>query len=319
MGRLPYQVLVILYRHDGNSIKYCIFEREIPNHQIQFIAGGGENNETPLQAAMREVYEESGITDVSFQQLTSICYIPTNVFTENQRQIWGKDVFVIPEYSYGARVKSDKVTISNEHTGYKWVSYDEAISQLKWDSNKTALYELNCKLALSDMPDMTAEEVVKIIKLFEENGIEVYVDGGWGVDALLGTQTRKHDDLDIALPHRFVPKLRELLESRGYKDVPRSDTRDCNFVLSDDKGHFIDVHTFTIDESGKNVFGVAYEPRHLTGFGTINAYPVKCPPPEVMVEFHTGYNVDENDFHDMTVLCERFGFPLPKDYEKFSR
>jgi len=164
---------------------------------------------------------------------------------------------------------------------------------------------------------MTADEVVEIIKLFEQNGIEVYVDGGWGVDALLGKQTRKHDDLDIALPHRFVPKLRELLEDRGYKDVPRDDTRDCNFVLGNDKGHLVDVHSYTFDENGKNIFGVAYEPRHLTGSGMIDGYPVKCPPPDVMVEFHTGYDVDENDYHDAKVLCERFNIPLPKDYEKF--
>ena len=164
---------------------------------------------------------------------------------------------------------------------------------------------------------MTAGAVVTIIELLEQNGIEVYIDGGWGVDALLGEQTRKHDDLDIVLPHRFVPKLRELLEARGYEDVPRPDTRDCNFVLGDDDGHLVDVHTYTFDENGNNIFGLAFEPRHLTGTGTINGYPVKCVPPDVMVEFHTGYDVDENDFHDTKALCERFNIPLPKDYKKF--
>ena len=166
-------------------------------------------------------------------------------------------------------------------------------------------------------PEMTAEEAVKIIKLLERNGIEVYVDGGWGVDALLGGQSRKHEDLDIALPHKYVPKLRELLEARGYEDVPRADTRDCNFVLGDDKGHLVDVHSYTFDENGANVFGVAYEPRHLTGTGTINGYPVKGIPPDVMVAFHTGYDVDEDDYHDAKALCDRFDISLPKDYEKF--
>ena len=166
-------------------------------------------------------------------------------------------------------------------------------------------------------PEMTAEDAVKIIMLLEQNGIEVYVDGGWGVDALLGRQTRKHDDLDIALPHRFVPKLRELLEAHGYKDVPRSDTRDCNFVLGDDQGHLVDVHSYTFDEDGTNIFGVAYEPHHLTGVGTINGYPVKGVPPDVMVEFHTGYDVDKDDYRDVKALCERFGIPLPKEYETY--
>jgi lincosamide nucleotidyltransferase A/C/D/E len=166
-------------------------------------------------------------------------------------------------------------------------------------------------------PEMTADDAVMIIKLLEQNGIEVYVDGGWGVDALLCEQTRKHEDIDIALPHKYVGKIRELLEERGYRDVPRDDTRDCNFVLGDDKGRLVDIHTYTFDENGANIFGVAYEPRHLTGSGKINGYPVKCPPPDVMVEFHTGYAVDADDYRDTKALCERFNIPLPKDYENF--
>ena len=166
---------------------------------------------------------------------------------------------------------------------------------------------------------MTAGAVVKIIELLEQNGIEVYIVGGWDVDALLGEKTRKHEDLDIALPHKFVPKLRELLEARGYEDVPRPDTSDCNFVLGDDKGHLVDVHSYTFDENGKNIYGIAFEPHHLTGTGTINGYPVKCVPPDVMVEFHTGYDIGENDLHDVTALCERFNIPLPKDYEEFEK
>ena len=36
--------------------------------------------------------------------------------------------------------------LSNEHNGFEWLTYDEAITRLTWDSNKTALYELNCRL-----------------------------------------------------------------------------------------------------------------------------------------------------------------------------
>ena len=165
--------------------------------------------------------------------------------------------------------------------------------------------------------EMTAKYVVEFIKLLEQNQIDVYVDGGWGIDALLGEQTRKHGDLDIALPHEHVHKLRELLEARGYKDVPQNDTRDCNFVLGDDKHHAIDVHTYIFDEKGNNVFGVAYEPHHLTGTGTIDGYPVKCIPADVMVEFHSGYELDKNDYHDVQALCDKFGFELPEEYQKF--
>ena len=62
---------------------------------------------------------------------------------------------------------------------------------------------------------MTAEDVVSLCKQLDELGIEMRIDGGWGVDALLGEQTRSHGDLDIALEYRFVPKVREYLESQG--------------------------------------------------------------------------------------------------------
>jgi len=169
----------------------------------------------------------------------------------------------------------------------------------------------------SRSPVMMAEDVVGVIALLEQHDIEVYVDGGWGVDALLGRQTRKHEDLDIALPHKYVPQLRELLCAVGYKDMPWDNTRDCNFVMGDDQWRLVDVHTFTFDENGNNIYGVAYEPQHLVGTGSINGYPVKCPPPEVMVEFHTGYDVDEDDYHDVKLLCEQFDISLPKEYERF--
>ena len=66
------------------------------------------------------------------------------------------------------------------------------------------------------------------------------VDGGWGVDALLGRQTRKHDDLDIAIPHKDVPKLRRILAEKGFNEIFRDDSRECNFVLQDEAGNQLD-------------------------------------------------------------------------------
>ncbi len=166
---------------------------------------------------------------------------------------------------------------------------------------------------------MTAADVVDLIRLMERNGVEVYIDGGWGVDALLGEQTRSHSDLDIALPHKYVPQLRKLLAARGYEELPRNDTRDCNFVLSDAEGHQVDVHSYTFDDQGKNIQGVAYIPEHLTGIGSITGYPVKCISPEWMVKFHSGYELDQNDYRDVLALCQRFGFSLPGEFKKFDR
>lgn len=165
---------------------------------------------------------------------------------------------------------------------------------------------------------MKAEIVIELLELFAENGIETVVDGGWGVDALLGKQTRFHEDLDIAIPHKNVPKLRKLLTDRDFKDIPCDDTRDCNFVLGDGAGNAVDVHSYTFDEQGNNIFGIEYLPEHFTGTGTIGGYAVKCITPEWSVKFHTGYESDENDFADVSALCEQFNIPLPKEYDKFT-
>jgi len=78
---------------------------------------------------------------------------------------------------------------------------------------------------------MQANDVFELLKLLEQQGLDVVVDGGWGVDALVGHQTRAHADLDIAIEHKDVSKLRELLEARDYKDVPQPNSTDFNFVL----------------------------------------------------------------------------------------
>ena len=170
-----------------------------------------------------------------------------------------------------------------------------------------------------DKPEMTATAVLELVRLFDENQIEVIIDGGWGVDALLGEQTRPHTDLDIAMPHKYVPQIKAILEARGYKDVPRPDTRDCNFVLGDDRGHDVDIHTYSYDEQGNLVFGLAYPLDSLNGIGLIVNYPIRFITPDWLVKFHTGYQKDENDFRDVKALCQRFGIEMPADYAIFEK
>jgi lincosamide nucleotidyltransferase A/C/D/E len=163
-----------------------------------------------------------------------------------------------------------------------------------------------------------ASDVVELLNFLEESGVEVHVDGGWAVDALLGQQTRSHDDLDIAIPRGQVPLLRRLMGTRGFHERPRADSWECNFVLADDGNRRLDVHSYTLDAAGKNVGGVPYVAEHLTGSGIIAGRRVHCIDPVWLVKFHTGYEVDEKDHQDVRLLCERFGFPVPDEYAKFS-
>ncbi len=46
---------------------------------------------------------------------------------------------------------------------------------------------------------MQAQDVLEIVHRLEGAGVVVWLDGGWGVDALLGRQTRPHDDVDVII------------------------------------------------------------------------------------------------------------------------
>lgn len=164
---------------------------------------------------------------------------------------------------------------------------------------------------------MKAADVVNTIKLLCSHQIEIYVDGGWCVDALAGKQTREHLDLDIAVPHKFDKKLRGVLKEKGFEELALPYSWECNYVLKNAEGLRVDVHTYELDEHGTNIFGVPYEAIHLTGTGSINGYSVKCISAEWTMKFHTGYALDENDYHDVLVLSRKFDLPIPPEYDRF--
>lgn len=159
-----------------------------------------------------------------------------------------------------------------------------------------------------------ANDVVDLYNLLDKNGIRIHIDGGWGIDALLGKQTRPHNDLDIAVQHKDVPKLRKLLKERGYEEIRKESAKDYNFVLGDDKGHEVDVHIYTFDSEGNNIYGIEYPAASLTGTGTINGQTVRCIGLEWVLKFHENFEPNDNDIKDIKTLCKKFGVKPPENY-----
>ncbi len=144
MARAPFQVLVVPFRRRDRNLEYAIFRRTDAGYW-QGIAGGGEDEETPLDAARREAEEEAGISAESdFVALDAVSKKPVEQVVGTL--LWGQDVLVIPEYCFGVEVASKQLVLSREHTEYRWVPYETARYMLHWDSNKTALSELNNRL-----------------------------------------------------------------------------------------------------------------------------------------------------------------------------
>jgi len=140
--RAPYQVLIFPFIKEENKHYYAIFKRKDLGIW-QGLAGGGEGDESPLEAAKREAYEEAAIGgDSRYIRLSSMTTIPAANICG---LIWG-DTVMIPEFSFGVEVSSKELKISSEHIQYLWLSCDGAINKLRHDSNKSALWELDYRL-----------------------------------------------------------------------------------------------------------------------------------------------------------------------------
>jgi lincosamide nucleotidyltransferase A/C/D/E len=172
--------------------------------------------------------------------------------------------------------------------------------------------------------NVNSVDLVDFYRTITQLGIELWIDGGWGVDALLGEQTRPHKDLDIAIQKKDVPALRNLLQARGYTDIKLEDARPWNFVLGDESGREIDVHVVVLDHQGNGIYGppekgAKYPAASLTGTGNIDGQAVRCILPEWTVKFHSGYDSKDKDFRDVSALCKKFGIDLPAVYERFKQ
>src|SRR5262245_37901374 len=104
---------------------------------------------------------------------------------------------------------------------------------------------------------MDAQSVVAVYTALERNGVAVWIDGGWCVDALLERQTRNHEDLDIAVEAHCAQALIDTLRTLGFEPLPRADATAWNFILAHEDGRQVDVHAFAFDSAGNGVLGPA--------------------------------------------------------------
>ena len=139
MARAPYQMLVIPF-DDTRDLRVAVLRRSDMD-VWQFVAGGGEEGETPLQAARREAREEIGVGGALYP-LDTCCSVPASVIRQEARSHWPPRTLVIPEYAFALRVKAEGLTLSHEHREAVWLAPEEAARRLRYDSNRTALAEL---------------------------------------------------------------------------------------------------------------------------------------------------------------------------------
>jgi lincosamide nucleotidyltransferase A/C/D/E len=163
---------------------------------------------------------------------------------------------------------------------------------------------------------MDADSVLEVLAILDDASVRVWLDGGWGVDALLGEQTRTHADLDVILDAVDVPRLMSALAAVGFQVRPGGSA--ANFVLADERGREVDVHAIGFDARGYGAFEPPeggkwpFPPAAFGGRGRVGGREVRCLSPDAQVQCHgQGYEPTDADLCDMERLQERFGVVLP--------
>jgi len=159
-----------------------------------------------------------------------------------------------------------------------------------------------------------------VLAALHDVGVTVWLDGGWGVDALLGAQHREHGDLDVVMALDQVGLAVDALAPLGYS--LEEDARPTRAVLrSRDRGQ-IDIHPVTFDARGvarqKHAApdgGDCVYPAEGFTAGTIEGTVVSCLSPQVQLAHHLGYEPRAHDRADMRRLADRFGLQLPAPYD----
>ena len=166
---------------------------------------------------------------------------------------------------------------------------------------------------------MPPDRVLGALDVLEARGLRVWLDGGWGVDALLGEVTRLHEDVDLVVELEALDDVIDALGGLGFwVEEDRSPTR---VVLRASDGSQVDLHpvTFAVDGTGwqrgaaPNGTDCPYPP---SGFaqGLILDRVVPCLSAELALEHHLGYEPRERDRSDMALLAKRFNLSLPSPY-----
>jgi lincosamide nucleotidyltransferase A/C/D/E len=188
------------------------------------------------------------------------------------------------------------------------------------------------------MTQVTAEDVVELYSGLLARGVQLWVDVGWGIDALLERQTRSHKDFDAMVAFEDLPALTRFLSGCRFAlkviwpenrwapcpDPPALIGRErpaveaaTAFVLEDGLGRELDFHVVRFDEHGRGTpawnSDFVFLPDAFAGQGIVGGTRVRCLSAEVQMRTHTGYVLTESDVHDLRLLHDGFGIDYPDE------
>lgn len=118
-------VEVYVIRKFPNETRVLVLKRSESSKKLpgkwQVVTGKIDANEKAYEAALRELKEETGIRPIYFASLQNV----TSVYDHKE-----DTVFLIPLFI--AETDIDAIQLSDEHSEYKWLSYDDAAEKVHW-------------------------------------------------------------------------------------------------------------------------------------------------------------------------------------------
>ncbi len=157
MFREPKQVLVYCYRVKNGLCEFLMLKRPSDRGDFwQGVTGAPFKDEALPEAAKRELLEETGMVPLTLKEAGFSYSFPVEPEWQSH---YASSVTKIDEIVYLAEISIDcKLDLSGEHVDYKWASFEEAITLLKYDNNKNALKHC-CSLLISDTPQVVVKSV----------------------------------------------------------------------------------------------------------------------------------------------------------------
>jgi lincosamide nucleotidyltransferase A/C/D/E len=152
---------------------------------------------------------------------------------------------------------------------------------------------------------MALEQLLTVLAAVQRVGCRFWLEGGWGVDALTGRQTRPHRDVDIDIDGESEDEVLTTLHDLGY--TIETDWRPNRVELAAPGRGWADVHPLVIDDLGdarQAALGGGWHeiPRTFFTVGRLGDLPVPRFTVEAQRLFHTGYDLRGVDRHDLAAL-----------------